>query len=134
MNTVDLNRLVEALTEIATLLDKLGVPGLVALALLGPALVLGIFIAAEYHRGRRMQDMIDRHVAESRVLLETYRADTQQVLRELGAGLDQTEQFYRDNVELVRQYERIAKGLQDVVVSNTRAMERLITMLESRQK
>lgn len=131
MNNVDVGRLLDALTEIATLCERLGLSGLVSLALAGPALVLCAIMLVEYHRGRKVQEMVETARAECRSMLETYRADTQQVLRELGAGINQTERFYRDNVELVKQYERIAKGLQDVVVSNTRATERLVTMIET---
>lgn len=134
MSSSELSRLVDALTEIAGLLDRLGVPGVVVLILTGPALVLCAIILVEYHRGRRVQEMVDTARAESRAVLETYRADTQHILRELGSGLQQNELYYQDNVDLVKQYDFLAKNLQDVVVSNTRATERLIVMLEERRK
>lgn len=134
MNPAEVAKAVDALTEIANVLDRLGIPGLVFLVLSGPALVLVAILAIEYHRSRKAQDMVETMRTETRAMLETYRADTQNILRELGANQDQTDQYYRDNVVLVQQYERVAKGLQDVVVGNTRAMERLITMLEERRK
>lgn len=145
MNGVELTRLVEVLTDISLILERLGIPGLVLLALAGPALVLCAVLVIEFHRSRKVQDiaetaradsrgMLETYRAESRALLETYRTDTQQILRELGAGLDQTDQYYRDNVELVKQYEKVSKNLQDVVVGNTSAITRLITMLEERRK
>lgn len=133
MNPAELSRLAESLMDIASLFERLGLPGFVLLVLAGPALVLCVIVFVEYHRSRRNQEMADSARTEGRAMLETYRADTQQILRELGAGIDQTARFYRENVELAKQYERIAKGLQDVVVSNTRAMERLITMIESQR-
>ena len=134
MNPADIASTIEALTGIAHVLEKLGMSGLITLALSGPALVLVAILIIEYHRNRQSQNMVEMMRAETRAMLETYRADTQSILRELGANQDQTDQYYRDNVVLVQQYERMAKGLQDVVVSNTRAVERLITMVEERRK
>lgn len=127
-------RLLEAVTAIAEILERVGVPGLVGLILLGPGLVLCAIIMVEYHRSRRIQELVETARAEGRAVLEIYRADTRQVLRELGEGIQQNMRFYRDNVELVKQYDFLAKNLQDVVVSNTRATERLIVMLEERSK
>ena len=133
MSPAEVSRLAEALMDVASLLDRLGMPGFISLIMAGPALILCAIVVVEYHRSRKTQEMADAARTEGRAMLETYRADTQQVLRELGSGIDRTDRFYRENAELAKQYERIAKGLQDVVVSNTRAMERLITMIESQR-
>lgn len=134
MSTFETTRLVEALTALAGMLEQIGLPGLVALLLLGPGLVLCTIMMVEYHRGRRIHELMEAARSEARGVLEIYRADTRQILHELGEGIQQNVRFYRDNVELVRQYDFLAKNLQDVVVSNTRATERLIVMLEERSK
>lgn len=134
MNGIEPVHLAEALMAIAQILERVGLSGLVALALLGPGLVLCAIIVVEYHRARRTQEILDAARKECRMVLETYRVDTRQILRELGEGIQQNVRFYRDNVELVKQYDFLAKNLQDVVVSNTRATERLIVMLEERSK
>ena len=134
MTAVDLDALVTALTKIAEVLELLGIPGLVALVLLGPALVLCALIMVEYHRSRRVQESMEAARAEARAVLNIYREDTRRILHDLGEGIQQNVQFYRNNVELVKEYEKLSKNLQDVVVSNTRATERLIVMLEERNK
>ena len=137
MTPAEIATTLEALTGIAQILERLGISGLIALALSGPVLVLIAVLIIEYHRSRKTQELMTMSVesmrSENRATLETYRADTQYLLRELGANQRQTDTYYRDNVELVRGYELVASNLQDVVVSNTRAMERLITILEERR-
>ena len=137
MTPAEIATTLEALTGIAQILERLGISGLIALALSGPVLVLIAVLIIEYHRSRKTQELMTMSVesmrSENRATLETYRADTQNLLRELGANQRQTDTYYRDNVELVRGYELVASNLQDVVVSNTRAMERLITILEERR-
>jgi len=134
MNSLETTRLADALAAIAGMLEQMGLPGLVALLLMGPGLVLCALIMVEYHRGRRTQESMEAARAEARAVLEIYRADTRRILHDLGEGIQQNVRFYRDNVELVKQYDLLAKNLQDVVVSNTRATERLIVMLEERSK
>ena len=145
MNPVDIAQTLEALTGLAQMLDRLGIPGLVLLALSGPAFVVLAVLFIEYQRGTKqrsenaellaaMRDENARSRTAASLQLEAYRADTQSVLRELGANQDKTDRYYRDNVELVKKYEHIAKNLQDVVVSNTVVMTRLTTILEERRK
>lgn len=134
MNNMDMAKLVDSLSAIASLFERIGLPGLVVLLLLGPAMVLCAVLLVEYHRSHRVQEIVEAARSEGRSMMEIYRADTQRILRELGTGIEQNVRFYRDNVDLVKQYDFLAKNLQDVVVSNTRATERLIVMLEERRK
>ena len=133
MTSAEIATTLEALAGIAQVLERLGIPGLIGLALSGPALVLIAVLVIEFYRSRKMHELVESMRIESRATLEAYRADTQSILRELGSNQSQTDRYYRDNVELVKGYELVAVNLQDVVVSNTRAMERLITILEERR-
>ncbi len=155
VNAAEIAEMVEALTAIAQVLDRLGIPGVISLIIGGPLITLFAILTIEYQRGRKMHELIENirsearradqtyrsemralaetSRAESRTLMETYRSDMSRITRELGQNQTQTDHYYRDSVELVRQYERVAKGMQDVIIANTRAMERLITMLETRR-
>ena len=143
MNGIEITQALEILTSIVQVLDRLGIGGLVLLVLSGPALVVLAVLFIEYHRSvkqraenaamlaaMREENVRARDSAASQ--LEAYRADTQQLVRDLGANQRATDQYYKDNVELAKNYKRLAEGLQDVVVGNTRALERLIVMLEGR--
>ena len=131
MNPADIAKTVEALTEIATILEKLGVPGLIALLLVGPGAVLVTILVLDHLRGKRMEKINEEHRAAAGLLVEQYRADTQSILRDYGLNHAAAVQLYKDNAELVRQYARIADNLQDVVVGNTRAMERVAGLTEN---
>lgn len=131
MTGADMAHLAESLAKIAYVLNGLGIPGLAALAFAGPASVLCVILAIDYHRNRKMQEAVEAMRAETRVVLESYRADTQRLAREFTAGIARTEKFYRDNVELVKQCSRMAEGYQDVIVSNTRAVEQLVTYIKA---
>ena len=76
------------------------------------------------------------------MLLEAYRQDTQEllrsmgekheaILREMSEKHEETAEFYRKNVTLVKNYEKMNDALQALVVNNTRATERLTTMIEA---
>jgi hypothetical protein len=78
--------------------------------------------------------LIESHRKETTQILEAYRVDTQSVCRELGKEHAEAVRFYTDNVELVRSYERLADSLQTVVIGNTRAVERLVTIVEERKR
>ncbi|HEU6436125.1 MAG TPA: hypothetical protein VE028_01580 [Nitratidesulfovibrio sp.] len=142
MNPVELAQLVEALTAIASVLERLGIPGLVALALMGPAAVVIAILVLEHIRRRNADRMLEQYRAdmtaamertrtEASVLMESYRADTQAILRELGGNQEETTRYYRDNVELVKAYRAVSENLQDVVVNNTRIMERVLALMEN---
>lgn len=144
MNPQEIQALVSALQTIATVLSGLGVPGLIALGLAAPAIVLITIMVLDYIRNGRMELMlkdfrsdttrlIESHRKETAQILEAYRSDTQDVCRELGKEHAEAVRFYNDNVELVRNYERLADALQTVVIGNTRAVERLVTIVETKK-
>ncbi|MGE4552858.1 MAG: hypothetical protein AB7D57_07080, partial [Desulfovibrionaceae bacterium] len=124
-------RLIDALETVAGVLQRLGPSGVVLVMLSGPAIVLATMLSLN-HLSQRAADRQAAAVrCENRELLEAYRKDTQDILRELGADQAQTDQYYRDNVILVQRYELLAKDLVSVITCNTRAMERLSVLVEA---
>lgn len=145
MNPQEIQTLISAMQTIAAVLSGLGVPGLVALALAAPALVLVTVLVLDHIRNTRMAMMqqefrtdttriLDAYRNNTSKILEAYRVDTQSVCKELGKEHAEAVSFYNDNVALVKDYERMADALQTLVVNNTRAVERLITIVEARTK
>jgi hypothetical protein len=145
MNPQEIQTLISAMQTIAAVLSGLGVPGLVALALAAPALVLVTVLVLDHIRNTRMAMMqqefrtdttriLDAYRNNTSKILEAYRVDTQSVCKELGKEHAEAVRFYNDNVELVKDYERMADALQTLVINNTRAVERLITIVEARTK
>ncbi len=50
----------------------------------------------------------------------------------MGEKHAEVSEFYRKNVSLVKNYERMNDTLQTLVVNNTRAVEHLSTIIETR--
>jgi len=134
MSPVEISEALDILGSFAKVVDGLGIPGIVALMLAGPLLMLCALYIIEYRRNQSTTAMVNSIRVDFQQSLEAYRADTCATVKELGANQSRTDQYYRDNVELVKGYQMVTRNLQDVVVTNTRATERLITMLEERRK
>ncbi|MEG2173444.1 MAG: hypothetical protein RRY29_09320 [Desulfovibrionaceae bacterium] len=134
MNPNDIQTLLSAVQTIAAILSSLGVPGLLALALSGPALVIIAVLVMTHISITRMEKSQQIFRDDMRDTLEAYRTDTQNFVREIGKEHAEAVRFYNDNVELVKDYERIADALQTIIINNTRATERLITIIEARKQ
>ena len=122
---------IAALQALLDLCDRLGVPGLLAVLLAVPVALLVALVVLEYLRARHMRQEAEEHRKEMLALVEQHRADMEKVLRDLGAKHAEVTQFYKDNVELVRAYNRLADNFQDIVVNNTRAVEHLASLAQA---
>lgn len=129
---------ISALEAIAEFFEKMGLSGLLALVLLGPALIIVALFALDYTRQRHAkQDAIERRkeAEESRIQLyeqqERHRMDIERVLRDMGAKHAEVVQFYKDNVELVKTTQRLALDMRDIITNNTRALEHLTSVTQA---
>lgn len=122
---------IAALQALLDLCDRLGVPGVLAILLAVPAALVAALLVLEYLRTRHMRQEADEHRKEMLALVEQHRADMEKVLRDLGAKHAEVTQFYKDNVELVKSYNRLADNFQDIVVNNTRAVEHLASLAQA---
>lgn len=144
MDATQLEALVTAAQSIAAVLSQLGVPGLMCLALAGPALIIVAMLYFEHLRAVRQEQQLAAYRADLEQqqaahretvekVMETYRTDMQTMLRDVAKEHAEAVRFYTDNVGLVREYESMAGGMQHIIVNNTRAMERLTTIIETRE-
>jgi len=142
VNPAEVSQILRVLGIIAGILQQLGVPGLVMLLLGGPAAVLITVLVLNFLAARKQEKVLELYradmakvVAEAQEAssrqLEVYRADTQAIVRELGENQKQTAQYYKDNVELVKAYERVADDLSDLVATNVQVLERLAGKIEN---
>lgn len=134
MTPGELEALVQPVQAIAAVLTQLGVPGLLGLALAGPALIILAMLYFEHLRATRQEQAQAAYRDAVEKVLETYRSDTLNMLREVAKEHSEAVRFYNDNVELVQDYERMAEALQTIIVNNTRALERLVTIIETRER
>lgn len=62
-----------------------------------------------------------------------YRDDTQQQMVEHSKALAEVRQMYIDNVELVKAYQKIAEGLQSMIVLSTQTLQRVCDKIDGNQ-
>ena len=70
--------------------------------------------------------------AAQRALL-AYREDTLRQTQEHAAALSEVREMYKNNVDLVKNYQHIAEGLQTLIVLNTQTITKLCDKVESNQ-
>lgn len=121
MGATEISAAWSAAQPVIEALIALGLPGIVLMLAAIPALVVALAFVMNY-----------RHTKKMEAILEAYRQDTQRILDEMGAKHAEVAEFYRKNVSLVKNYERMTDLLQTLVVNNTRAMEHLSTIIEHR--
>jgi hypothetical protein len=141
--------LINALQTMAAFLEEMGIPGLIGLILIGPAMMVIAVFALDYLRQRHtgkietarqaeakadrelIREIIEKYQAETRSLVEQHRAETAGIMRDLGEKHAEVTQYYKDNVELARSTQRLATDMRDIIVNNTRAVERLTNAVET---
>lgn len=146
MNPQEITALVSALQVIAKVLDSLGVPGLLGLALSGPAVVLVTILFLDHFRGARMEKMqkefrdatsllVETHRKDSSGNLEAYRKDTARIIEANRADTVQLLEAYRKDTQgaclaLGRDHAEVTKYYQDNVQLVT-AYERVADSLQT---
>ena len=152
--------IIGAFVSLAKSLEELGLPGLLAVLLLGPLMTVIAVFALDFLRRRAerqdaeerrreakedrklLREVVDRYREEalaleerhreaSLALVEKHRGETANILHDLGEKHAEVSQFYRDNVELVKSTQRLATDMRDIIVNNTRAVERLTNAVET---
>ena len=130
--------IIGAFVSLAKGLEELGLPGLIAVLLLGPLMTVLAVSALDFLRRRAERQDAEERRREAKAdrelmleLVERHREETSGILRDLGEKHAEVSQFYRDNVELVKSTQRLATDLRDIIVNNTRAVERLTSAVET---
>lgn len=120
----------EALPLIESLF-ALGLPGIILMLAAIPALVIAVVFILDYRHGKRTEMLLEAYRNDTQELLRSMGEKHEAILREMSEKHEETAEFYRKNVTLVKNYEKMNDALQALVVNNTRATERLTTMIEA---
>lgn len=131
MNPNEIQAVLAALEPIMTALAAIGLPGLLAAMVSAPALVIVAILVMSHVSMRRMEKAQTQFQENMRAMLEAYREDTQSIIRDAENRHAEVVQYYNKNVDLVKNYERTTDSLQSLVINNTRAFERLTTIMET---
>ncbi len=73
--------------------------------------------------------LMDRSYART---MERYREDTVRMYQAGRESLDAVKRMYENNVSLVQNYEKMAEGLQTMIVLNTQTITRLCDRIDCR--
>jgi hypothetical protein len=102
----------------------------VLFAMLGSPFAVTIIVLLTWRNDRR-REVLERQTQAA--LLETYRTDTQRILKSYGEHVTLLSAYYERNVELVKSWQQIAEGFQTTVVLNTQKLTELCTVVETNQ-
>lgn len=142
MDAAALTQVVTALTVIAKIVDSLGVGGVIVLSLAGPVIVVLAVMVLSYLNGVKLARIIEayRKDADTRFeayrensekRFEEYRTHTDKVLTKYGEALGKVTDYYENNVELVKGYERMAKDFAGVLSLNSATMQALVDKIQT---
>lgn len=130
----DMSAAVSAALPLLEALFSLGVPGILLVLASIPALVVAVVFALDYKHGRRVAQVLEAYREDTQESLRVMTEKFEASLREMNRNHEEVAEYYRRNVSLVKNYERLTDALQTLVVNNTRAVEHLSTIVETRSK
>lgn len=127
----EVNAAISAALPLIESLFALGLPGIILMLAAIPALVIAVVFILDYRHGKRTEMLLEAYRNDTQEVLRAVSEKHEAILREMSEKHDETAEFYRKNVTLVKNYEKMNDILQTLVVNNTRATERLTTMIEA---
>ena len=127
----EVNAAISAALPLIESLFALGLPGIILMLAAIPALVIAVVFILDYRHGKRTEMLLEAYRQDTQELLRSMGEKHEAILREMSEKHEETAEYYRKNVTLVQNYERMNDTLQTLVVNNTRATERLTTMIEA---
>ena len=130
----EVNAAISAALPLIESLFALGLPGILRKLAAIPALVIAVVFILDHRHGKRIEMVLEAYRKDTQDVLRAVSEKHEVILREMSEKHEETAEFYRKNVTLVRNYERMNDTLQALVVNNTRAMEHLSTIIETRSR
>jgi len=127
----EVNAAISAALPLIESLFALGLPGIILMLAAIPALVIVVVFILDHRHGKRTEMLLEAYRNDTQELLRSMGEKHEAILREMSEKHEETAEFYRKNVTLVKNYEKMNDALQALVVNNTRATERLTTMIEA---
>ena len=127
----EVNAAISAALPLIESLFALGLPGIILMLAAIPARVIMVVFILDYRHGKRTEMLLEAYREDTQNVLRAVSEKHEAILREMSEKHEETAEFYRRNVTLVKNYEKMNDALQELVVNNTRATERLTTMIEA---
>ena len=130
----EVNAAISAALPLIESLFALGLPGIILMLAAIPALVIAVVFILDHRHGKRTEMLLEAYRQDTQNVLRAVSEKHEAILRDMSEKHDETAEFYRKNVTLVKNYEKMNDILQTLVVNNTRVMERLTVVIETRNK
>ncbi len=130
----EVNAAISAALPLIVSLFSLGLPGIILMLAAIPALVIAVVLILDYRHGKRTEMLLEAYRNDTQEVLRAVSEKHEAILRDMSEKHDETAEFYRKNVTLVKNYEKMNDILQTLVVNNTRVMERLTVVIETRNR
>ena len=128
------NAAISAALPLIESLFALGLPGIILMLAAIPALVIAVVFILDHRHGKRTEMLLEAYRQDTQNVLRAVSEKHEAILRDMSEKHEETAEFYRKNVTLVKNYEKMNDILQTLVVNNTRVMERLTVVIETRSK
>lgn len=130
----EVNAAISAALPLIESLFSLGLHGIILMLAAIPALVIAVVLILDYRHGKRTEMLLEAYRNDTQEVLRAVSEKHEAILRDMSEKHDETAEFYRKNVTLVKNYEKMNDILQTLVVNNTRVMERLTVVIETRNR
>ncbi|WP_299392511.1 transcriptional regulator [uncultured Desulfovibrio sp.] len=130
----EVNAAISAALPLIESLFALGLPGIILMLAAIPALVIAVVFILDHRHGKRTEMLLEAYRQDTQNVLRAVSEKHEAILRDMSEKHAETAEFYRKNVTLVKNYEKMNDILQTLVVNNTRVMERLTVVIETRDK
>ncbi|WP_029896837.1 hypothetical protein [Desulfohalovibrio reitneri] len=142
---MDPTQLVAIISSLAQVVETLGAWGVVGLVLAFPLTAVALFTWHAWRQDKILNAIRRDHAEslraqsqETRAVLEAYRKDSiawaDEERKRVECFLQQhkeVSQFYRDNVELVRSWEGLAKDQREVLLLVSQTMQKVADKIDS---
>ena len=130
----EVNAAISAALPLSESRFALGLPGIILMLAAIPALVIAVVFILDHRHGKRTEMLLEAYRQDTQNVLRAVSEKHEAILRDMSEKHEETAEFYRKNVTLVKNYEKMHDILQTLVVNNTRVMERLTVVIETRSK
>ena len=130
----EVNAAISAALPLIESLFALGLPGIILMLAAIPALVIAVVFILDHRHGKRTEMLLEAYRQDTQNVLRAVSEKHEAILRDMSEKHEETAEFYRKNVTRVKNYEKMNDILQTLVVNNTRVMERLTVVIETRSK
>lgn len=127
----EVTAMITVLRNLLIFLEEIGLPGLLIIFMLGPAVVLSLIIYMNHLANVRSEKQQSENRKSNEQLLEAYRKDMQEVLRQIGNKNDELISSNEKLIIRLKDCEEHRNVMHTMIVNNTVAMEQLTQIIKA---